>query len=175
MGLSVVHGIVKSYNGSIYVHSRLGEGSTFEILLPALESAVPTAIASQKPIPTGSESILFVDDEPMIAEIGKKMLESLGYRLAVRTSAFEALEAFRNHPDRFDLVITDLIMPKMSGLDLAEKILQIRPGFPIVMCTGFSASMDAEAFARRGVRAVIFKPILRRDMATTVRKALDEG
>jgi CheY-like chemotaxis protein len=175
MGLSVVHGIVKSYNGSIYVHSRPGEGSTFEILLPALESAAPDAIASQKPIPTGSESILFVDDEAMIADIIKKMLDSLGYRVAVRSSAIEALEAFRSDPDRFDLVVTDLIMPKMSGLDLAEKILELRPGLPILLCTGFSGGLNAEQIESRGLRGVIFKPILRRDMATAIRKALDEG
>jgi PAS domain S-box-containing protein len=173
MGLSVVHGIVKSYGGMIYVHSRPGEGGTFEILIPALESALPDKIAIQKPVPTGSESILFVDDEEMIADIVKGMLETLGYRVAVRTSPIEALEAFRDHPDGFDLMVTDLIMPKMSGLELAEKILQIRPDLPIVLCTGFGVNMDEEQIVRRGVRHVIFKPILRRDMATAVRNALD--
>jgi PAS domain S-box-containing protein len=173
MGLSVVHGIVKSYGGLLYVQSRPGEGSTFEILIPALESAVPDKIAMQKPVPTGCESILFVDDEEMIVDIAKGMLESLGYRVAGRTSAIEALEAFKNNPDGFDLLVTDLMMPKITGLDLADKILQIRPGLPIVLCTGFGVSMNEEQVVRRGVRNIIFKPILRRDMATAVRSALD--
>ena len=173
MGLSVVHGIVKSYGGWIDVHSRSGEGCTFEILFPALERAVTGEAVLEKPIPSGSESILFVDDETMIADIAKKMLESLGYHVAVRTNAIEALEAFRNNPKGYDLVITDLAMPKMSGLELAEKILQIRPELPIVLCTGFGIRIGEEKVARHGVRDIIYKPILRRDMAVTVRKTLD--
>ena len=173
MGLSVVHGIVKSYGGLLYVQSRPGEGSTFEILIPALESAVPDKIAMQKPVPTGCESILFVDDEEMIVDIAKGMLESLGYRVAARTNAIEALEAFKNNPDGFDLLVTDLMMPKTTGLELADKILQIRPGLPVVLCTGFGVSMNEEQIVRRGVRNFILKPILRRDMATAIRNALD--
>jgi two-component system, cell cycle sensor histidine kinase and response regulator CckA len=173
MGLSVVHGIVKSYGGFIYVHSRKDEGSTFDILIPALESVLPDKIALQKPVPTGSESILFVDDEEMIMDIGQGILESLGYRVTVRMCPFEALEAFRKNPRRFDLLVTDQIMPRMSGLDLAKKILQIRPDLPIVLCTGFGVSMEREQVIRRGVRDIIFKPILRRDMATAIRNALD--
>jgi CheY-like chemotaxis protein len=126
------------------------------------------------PIPTGNESILFVDDETMIVEIVKKMLETLGYRVSVRTSAIEAFEAFCNHPERYDLLVTDMIMPKMSGLDLADKILEIRPGFPIVLCTGFSIKMQEDAVARRNIRDIIYKPILRREIATVVRKVLDQ-
>jgi PAS domain S-box-containing protein len=174
MGLSVVHGIVKRYGGSIYVNSRRGEGCTFEILIPALEHAVMGEAVLEKPIPTGSESILFVDDETMIVDIVKKMLESLGYHVTVRTNAIEALEAFRYNPDGFDLVVTDMIMPKMSGLELAEKILQISPGFPIVLCTGFSMGMKEEKVARHCVREIIYKPILKREMATAVRRTLDE-
>jgi two-component system, cell cycle sensor histidine kinase and response regulator CckA len=102
------------------------------------------------------------------------MLESLGYHVTVRTNAIEALEAFRNHPEGFDLVVTDMIMPKMSGLELAEKILQISPGFPIVLCTGFSMGMKEEKVARHCVREIIYKPILKREMATAVRRTLDE-
>jgi PAS domain S-box-containing protein len=173
MGLSVVHGLVKSYGGWIYVHSRPGGGSTFDILIPALKGAVKDKIALRKPVPTGSESILFVDDEEMIVDIAEGMLESLGYRVAIRTSSIEALEAFKNNPDGFDLMVVDLMMPKMSGLDLADKILQIRPGLPIVLCTGFGINIDEEQIFRHGIRHIIFKPILRYDMATTVRNALD--
>jgi len=174
MGLSVVHGIVQSYGGFINVHSQTGEGSTFDILIPALEIVVPDEKDFEKPIPLGSESILFIDDDALIADISKKMLESLGYRVIAKTGAFGALEAFTNNPDNFDLVVTDMIMPKMSGLDLAEKILGVRPNIPIVLCTGFGVNINEDKANRCGVRAYIFKPILRRDMATAVRKALDE-
>jgi PAS domain S-box-containing protein len=175
MGLSVVHGIVKSYGGSIYVHSRLGEGSTFDILFPAQEGAVPSDAILEKPVPTGNESILFVDDETMIVDIVKRTLESLGYRVDARTSARDALETFRNNPDGFDLVVTDMAMPKMSGLDLAEEILQIRPDFPIVLCTGFDVNMNEETIAEHGLQGIVYKPILRRDLAAVVRKTLDNG
>jgi PAS domain S-box-containing protein len=174
MGLSVVHGIIKSYGGSIYVHSRLEEGCTIEILIPALERAKTSAPVSDTPIPTGSESILFVDDETMIVQIVKKMLKALGYRVTARTSAIEALEAFKNNPDGFDLVVTDMMMPKMSGLDLAEKIMEIKPDLPIVLCSGFSIKINEDAVVRRSVRDFIYKPILRREIATVVRKVLDQ-
>jgi CheY-like chemotaxis protein len=173
MGLSVVHGIVKSYGGFMYAHSQLGEGSTFEILIPAHESAAAPDANLETPIPKGSESILFVDDETMIVDIVKQMLESLGYRVVARTSAIEALEAFKSNPDSFDLVVTDMAMPKMSGLDLAEKIIQIRPGISLVLCTGFDVAMNEEKIAAYGIKDIIHKPILRRDMAAVVRKALD--
>jgi PAS domain S-box-containing protein len=173
MGLSVVHGIVKSYGGFIYAHTRLGEGSMFEILIPAQESATVPDIVREVPIPGGSESILYVDDEIMIVDIAKHMLESLGYRVVTRTNAREALETFRNDPDSFDLVITDMTMPKMTGLDLAEKIGQIRPGFPIVLCTGFDLAMDEGKLVRYGLHNIIHKPILRLDMATAIRNTLD--
>jgi PAS domain S-box-containing protein len=174
MGLSVVHGIVKSYGGFIYVRSHPGEGSTFDILIPALESAATGDLSLEKPIPMGSESILFVDDETMIVDIGKSMLESLGYRVVANGSAIEALETFSNNPDSFDLVVTDMIMPKMTGLDLAEKIIRIRPNIPIVLCTGFGVTISEEKSIRHGVRDIIFKPILRRDMAAAIRKVLDD-
>jgi PAS domain S-box-containing protein len=173
MGLSVVHGIVKSYGGFLYVHSRLGEGSTFEILIPAQKPTAPRDAIAEMAVPTGSESILFVDDETMIVDIIKRMLETLGYRVVARTSGIEALEAFKNNPKEVDLVVTDLTMPKMSGLDLAEEILRIRPGMPILLCTGFDVTMDEKKVAARGLRGIIFKPILRRDMAIMVRNALD--
>ncbi len=175
MGLSVVHGIVKSYGGYIYARNRSAKGSTFEILIPAQKAGAVHDAILEKPAPTGSESILFVDDEIMIVDIIERMLESLGYHVVSRTSAIEALEAFKKNPDKFDLVVTDMVMPKMSGLELAEKILRIRPDFPIVLCTGFDAAMSEAKIAEHGLKDVIFKPILRRDMATIIRKTLDRG
>lgn len=173
MGLSVVHGIVKSYGGFIYAHSQLGKGSMFEILFPAQKPAAVPDATLELPIPTGSESILFVDDETMIVDIVKRMLESLGYRVVARTCAIEALEVFKINPDSFDLVVTDMTMPKMTGLDLAEKILRIKPGFPVVLCTGFDVTMNEDKIAEHGLQDIIYKPILRRNMATVVRNVLD--
>jgi PAS domain S-box-containing protein len=173
MGLSVVHGIVKSCGGYLYAHSQLGKGSKFEILIPAQESvALPEAVLDV-PIPTGSESILFVDDEDMIVDIAKRMLESLGYHVVAETSAVEAMQTFSQDPDSFDLVVTDMTMPKMTGLDLTEKILQLRPGFPVVLCTGFDVTLSEEKILSHGLQAIIYKPILRRDMAVVIRKTLD--
>ncbi len=173
MGLSVVHGIVKSYGGFIYAHSREEQGSTFEILIPAQECSQTYVTELDTPIPTGSESVLFVDDETMIVDIVDKILKSLGYRVVAKTDAIEALEAFKNNPDNFDLVVTDMAMPKMSGLDLAEEIQKIKPGFPIVLCTGFDVKMNAAKIAEHGLSDIIYKPILRLNMATVVRNTLD--
>jgi PAS domain S-box-containing protein len=173
MGLSVVHGIVRSYGGHLYAHSQLGKGSKFELLIPAKESAALPEAVLEMPIPTGSEAILFVDDETMIVDIAKRMLESLGYHVVAKTNAAEALEAFRKDPDGFDLVVTDMTMPKLTGLDLAEKIFQVRPGFPVVLCTGFDVTLNEEKIFSNGLQAIIYKPILRREMATVVRKILD--
>jgi PAS domain S-box-containing protein len=173
MGLSVVHGIVRSYGGYLYAHSQLGKGSQFEILIPAQEPAALPETILEMPVPTGSESILFVDDEDMIVDIVQRMLESLGYHVVAKTNGAEALDAFSKDPDSFDLVVTDLTMPKMTGLDLAEKILQLRPGFPVVLCTGFDVIMSEDKIFSHGLQAIIYKPILRRDMAAVIRKTLD--
>jgi CheY-like chemotaxis protein len=142
-------------------------------LFPAQEPAAAPAVTLDLPVPTGCESILFVDDETMIVDIVQRMLESLGYRVTARTNAMEALDVFKINPDSFDLVVTDMTMPKMTGLDLAEQIFQIRPGFPIVLCTGFDVTMNEEKIAEHGLQDIIYKPILRRNMATVVRKVLD--
>jgi PAS domain S-box-containing protein len=174
MGLSVVHGIVKSYGGLTYVHSKVGKGSRFDILLPALEILVADETLAQEEVPRGNESILLVDDESMLVEITTATLKSLGYRVIARTSPLEGLEAFKQNPARFDLVLTDMTMPKMTGIDLAEKIVQIRPEIPIILCTGFSANISPDSVSRIGIRCIINKPLLRRDVALEIRKALDE-
>ncbi len=173
MGLSVVHGIVKNHGGGIYVQSTVDRGTTFDIFLPVFEKPPEIQEAPQGPIPRGNETLLFVDDESMIVDIARTMLESLGYHISTRTAALEALNLFKQHPDRFDAVITDLTMPKMTGLDLAEKLLEIRPDIPIILCTGFSADLGDQTITRYGIRELVLKPILTRDMATKLRKVLD--
>ncbi len=174
LGLSVVHGIVKNHGGILNVSSIHGSGTSFEILFPAADFTESSNIEIDAPIPTGSESILFVDDEPALIGLGEKMLASLGYRTETRTSSIEALEAFRGNPDRYDLIITDMTMPHMTGDALSEAIKEIRPDIPIILCTGFSERIREEDLDRIGIADFILKPINRRELARAIRKALDE-
>jgi len=173
MGLSVVHGIVHSHGGVIYTYSEPGKGSTFKVFLPVLERHLKPEDRIEIPIPTGTESILFIDDEPALVNMGKQILETLGYDVVTRTSSIEALEYFIEQPDKVDLVITDLTMPKMTGEVLANELIRIRPDIPVILCTGFSARMDEKKAKDMGIRALISKPILKREIAEAIRKVLD--
>jgi len=174
MGLSGVHGIIGSYGGAITAYSEPGQGSTFKVYLPIIERRKEPRAEAEASIPTGSERILFVDDEPALANIGKQVLESQGYDVETRTSSIEALELFKNQPDRFDLVITDMTMSNMTGEDLAQELMRIKPNIPIILCTGFSAKIDDQKASAMGIRAFVLKPIVKQAIATTVRKVLDE-
>jgi CheY-like chemotaxis protein len=174
LGLSVVHGIVTSHGGKITVSSELGLGSTFTVYLPKLiQVQAPEAGDGDGSIPRGHERILFVDDEEEIAAMGHEMLTGLGYRVTSKTGAREALALFRLDPSRFDLVITDQTMPGVTGVELAREILAIRAGMPIIMCTGYSPLVDSETATAAGVAAFAMKPLTKKEMAVTVRRALD--
>ncbi len=173
MGLSVVHGIVKSHGGDITVYSEPGVGTTFQVYLPVVKSLAEARPETVEPVPGGTESILIVDDDAVVAEIGRETLERLGYCVTTRTSSIEALELFRAKPGEFDLVITDQTMPHMTGTDLAAEILRIRPDIPIILCTGFSHVITPEKARARGIQEFVMKPIVGAELGRTVRRVLD--
>jgi PAS domain S-box-containing protein len=175
MGLSVVHGIVKNHGGDIRVYSEPGEGTQFEVYLPLVESSsVALEAVSTESVPKGKEHILLVDDEEEIIRIVRQMLERLGYSVTSRTSSVEALEAFRELKENFDLVITDQTMPNMTGDELAKRLIRIRPDIPIILCTGFSERISEEKTKAIGIREYIMKPILKSEMAKAIRRVLDQ-
>ncbi len=175
IGLSVVQGIVKNCNGEIKVKSSPGEGSTFDIYIPALKQKfMPDPQAENIIHARGNERILLVDDEHQVLRLEKTMLERLGYKVETQDSSLKAVELVIADPDRFDLVITDMTMPDMTGDLLARKIMDIIPGFPIIICTGFSERISPERARSIGVKGLLFKPIIKSKFTETVRSVLDE-
>jgi PAS domain S-box-containing protein len=176
LGLSVVHGIVNNIGGSIHVYSEPGKETEFHVYLPVVKSAVAKKeIQTTELIQRGTEQILLVDDEEPIASMEKQMLERLGYQVVSRTSSVEALEAFKANPDKFDLVITDMAMPNMSGDQLASELIKIRPDIPIVLCTGFSERMPEEQAESMGIKGFLMKPIIMKDLSKKIREVLDKS
>ncbi|MBW2608231.1 MAG: PAS domain S-box protein, partial [Deltaproteobacteria bacterium] len=174
MGLAVVYGIVKHHNGAITVASEPGKGTVFEVLFPLTEAEAEQETGEQEALPTGNEKILFVDDEASLVKMAKRMLEMQGYQVETKTDPVEALGLFRSEPDRFDLIITDMTMPKMTGDKLAKEILSIRPDMPIILCSGFSEKIDAEKAKELGISKYIEKPLYMSDFVVTVREVLDK-
>ena len=173
MGLALAHGIVESYGGKITVDSQLGKETVFSIYLPITKKRKDQGLYENENLPSGSESILFVDDELPIANMGSQLLERLGYRVAVRTSSVEALELFKSKPYDFDLVITDMTMPNKTGDILATELMAIRPDIPVILCTGYSKKISDESAAEIGIKAFAYKPVVKADLAKTVREVLD--
>jgi signal transduction histidine kinase len=176
MGLAVVHGIVLSHGGAITVASTPRQGTAFAVYLPQMaEGAPPRKAPPLTPLPLGKECILFVDDEAALAAMGQAMLERLGYEVVACSSSLEALEMFRAAPRRFDLVITDQTMPYLTGEALVRTLRDMRPDVPIILCTGFSHSLDAQKAQALGINAFLMKPWQGDDLARAVREALGEG
>ena len=173
MGLAVVHSIVKEHNGIVSVKSEPGKGTTFSIFFPAVDKDVVVESEPAEKLPMGNEKILFIDDEESIVIMARQMLERLGYEVDAKMNSIEALELFRSKPDQFDLVITDLTMPKMTGDKLVQEILNIRPDIPVILCTGFSEKIDEKKATALGAADYIEKPVNQHDFAFKVRKVLD--
>jgi PAS domain S-box-containing protein len=174
MGLAVVHGIVKGHNGGIKVTSKPGKGTSIEILFPRTASEMQFDTVQLQALPTGGECILYIDDEQTLIDLGENMLAKLGYDVVTRTSPIEAIEAFRANPDKFDLVISDMTMPNMTGDILAKEIMKIRSDIPVIICTGFSEQISPEKVEAIGISGFLMKPLTIHELARTVRKVLDQ-
>ncbi|MFH0727892.1 MAG: PAS domain S-box protein [Pseudomonadota bacterium] len=175
LGLSIVYGIVKSYHGEIVVHSALGEGTTVDVYFPAV-SVVPEVPAADAISNRGeNERILLVEDEEQILRLEKQMLERLGYRVTAFTSSVDALKTFSADPAAFDLVITDMTMPRMTGERLNQELSMIRRDLPVILCTGFSEYMSPEKAEAFGMKGFLMKPVVKSELAEIVRKVLDDA
>ncbi|RWX52366.1 PAS domain S-box-containing protein [Candidatus Electrothrix marina] len=176
LGLAIAQGIVLGYGGHISVYSSPGAGSVFHVYLPYVESSPAESCSTkQEPLPVGNEKILLLDDEEVIVAMGQKILEDLGYRVTTLTSSKDAWQLLRDQPDFFDLIITDMTMPDMTGLDLADKYLALRPNASIILCTGFSKLVNGDQAKASGMRGFLMKPISRKELAKTVRRVLDDN
>ena len=174
LGLSVIHGIVKNHGGDITVQSQPGKGTTFDVYLPVIDDVDVEVHAVESPFITkGKERILLIDDEAQIIHIEQQILERLGYSVTSKTDSAEALEEFSAKPNQFDLVITDMTMPKMTGDQLARKMLDIKPNIPVILCTGFNETITEEKALSLGIDQFVMKPIVKDKLARLIRTVLD--
>jgi two-component system, cell cycle sensor histidine kinase and response regulator CckA len=172
MGLSVVYGIVKGLKGGIAVESAPGAGTVFRVFLPKLEADIaPEGVVGEAA--GGRERILFIDDDEALVKWGKTTLEGLGYEVTAMTDSRKALKALRKDPFRFDLLFTDQTMPGITGLNLARKFLAVRPDIPIVLCTGYNEAASSDTASKAGIKALLMKPLLKRELAQAIRRVLD--
>jgi PAS domain S-box-containing protein len=173
IGLSVVHGIVRDHNGAIAIESKVGAGTTVRVFFPAIAARpVQAPVALHRP-PTGSERILFVDDEPSLVMMVQTALQRLGYQVQTATDPLEALARIRSRPDGIDLLITDMTMPKMTGAQLIAEALLLSPDLATILCTGYSERMNPRRAKELGIAHYLEKPFRQSELAEAVRKVLD--
>lgn len=176
LGLAIVRGIVEGVNGSISVESEAGRGTSFTVLF-RIEKGGGTAPAAVEavPMPRGSESILFVDDDPLIAALIRQTFSGLGYRVQAETDPLKALKAFTEKPEAYDMVITDMTMPHLTGDELALRVMAIRPSVPVVICTGYQDRVASDDLVAMGIKEFVFKPLDLHHFSNLVRRLLDEA
>ncbi len=172
MGLSIVHGLVKNHNGAIKVDSRIGMETTFTIFFPVTDQKPEISVKNKESLPKGTETILFIDDEKTILDMSKRFLEKLGYKVETRANPEDAITVFKSDPRKFDLVITDMTMPQMNGVDLSENLLAVRPDIPIIVCTGYSTLINEESIEKIGISELVIKPVSLQQLAKTIRNVL---
>lgn len=172
MGLPVVYGIVKSLHGGISAESEPGVGSTFRVFLPKVTTDVQSRILRHEERAKGAGQILFIDDEELLVEWGQALLERMGYDVTALTDSAEALDVFMAAPSQFDLVITDQTMPGITGLNLAQEFLKIRPDIPVILCTGHSDTVSPERAKKMGIKEFLMKPIGRKGLAEAIDRAM---
>jgi PAS domain S-box-containing protein len=174
LGLSVVHGIIVNHEGAITVSSEKEKGARFEVLLPIIDGSIIFQSGEDiQTIPSGSDRILFVDDEEVVVDANKRILKGLGYRVTSTMDSGDALVIFKKNPENFDIVITDMTMPYMTGAKLAGELLKIRPEIPIILCTGYSYLITPEKAREIGIKKFLMKPFSRREIAEAIRSVLD--
>jgi CheY-like chemotaxis protein len=172
----MVHGITKNCGGTVILESNVGKGSSIYVYLPrtnsdqALKKTKEGTMA--QPSPTGAGRILFVDDEPELVALSRKILERLGYQIVTKNNGFDALKEFKEKPNHFDVVVTDMTMPKMTGERLAQELISIRPDIPIILCTGFNEQINEQKAKAIGIKAFLMKPLTVNQLAKTVRVVL---
>lgn len=175
LGLSVVHGIINNYGGAILVESNPGKGSTFTVYLPRFGTDPLGSFKTDNKAIGGDEQILFVDDEPEIIFMGKKMLENLGYKVTIKGDSISALEEFKNDPEKYSLLVTDQNMPNFTGTELATLMKEIQPGLKVIIITGFADNISKEELSNSGISEVILKPMRLDDFSKTIRTVLDNN
>jgi PAS domain S-box-containing protein len=176
LGLSVVHGIVESHQGAISVDSKVGCGTTFRLYFPGQEDAITLKEEPIAKVPAGNgQHVLLLDDEPTLTTALERLLIRLNYQVSISNSAREAIHRFAEAPVRYDLVITDLTMPEMSGLEVSRQLRQLRPDLPVILTSGFSADVNHETLAAAGICEVLPKPISWNDLADILHRVLSRS
>lgn len=173
LGLSVVHGIVKECGGDIRIESEVGKGTDIHICFPVIKNHSEVKSEKKRPLPTGTERVLLIDDEDVVAGLQQQMLEQLGYQVTLQTDSMAGLENFRNNEGQFDVIITDMTMPKLTGLQLTQEIRKINENIPIILCTGYSDQINDLTLKSEKIQGYLMKPIVLRDLAEVVRNTID--